>query len=107
MGLIYVWCNSSSPEWHSMMAMAEDGSVLAHHVCSAHGFAFHDMGIDEGGWKRDKYAEHYPDGFEVVWVESPKSHDGLMAAYALNQKRRETREAEVSRREGPDAGGRE
>jgi len=50
-------------------------------------FAAHDMGIDENGWKRDLYAAHYPNGFEVVWVEKPREHEGLMAAYALNQEK--------------------
>jgi len=82
---IFVWCNSCSHEWHSAAAMAEDGTSLAGHVCSSHGFIPHDMGIDEDGWKRDIYDRHYPDGYEVVWVEDAKTHDGLQAAYALNQ----------------------
>ena len=82
---IYVLCNSCAPQWHAAMAMAEDGTCLAAHVCSSHGFIPHDMGIDEDGWKRDLYAKHYPGGFEVEWVEKPREHAGLMAAYALNQ----------------------
>lgn len=70
---IYVFCNQKgcdgSGDWHSMIAIAEDGACLAGHVCSNHSWARHDMGIHENGWKRDKYAEHYPQGFNVVWVE--------------------------------------
>jgi hypothetical protein len=43
------------------------------------------MGIAPDGWKRDLYAAHYPDGFEVVWVENPATDPGLLAAYAKNQ----------------------
>lgn len=87
---IYVFCNSCSHEWHSMLALAQDGTALAGHVCSAHGFASHDMGIDEGGWKRDLYAKRYPGGFVVEWVESPRTHAGVARAYALNQQMRST-----------------
>lgn len=85
---IFVFCQSCSHEWHHFMAVAEDGTVLAEHICSQHGFASHDMGIDEDGWKRDLYAAHYPDGFVVEMVGSPKTHPGLQAAYALNQQMR-------------------
>ena len=89
---IYVLCNSCSEDWHEAMALAEDGTYLAGHVCSSHGFIPHDMGIDPNGWKRDIYAQHYPDGFEVEWVESPRQHAGLMEAYRKNQEKREAQE---------------
>ena len=91
---IYVFCNSGDCrrpgcDWHTMLAIAEDGHCLASHVCSHHAYAAHDMGIDENGWERDKYAAHYPDGFEVVWVENPETDPDLSAAYAKNQALRE------------------
>lgn len=86
---IYVFCNNCSHEWHVMLALAEDGTALANHICSAHGFANHDMGIDENGWKRDLYATHYPRGYVVEWVEKPREHAGVSAAYAKNQAKRE------------------
>lgn len=71
--IIYVFCNQQNcdgrGDWHNMIAIAEDGATLAGHVCSTHGWARHDMGIDEDGWKRDVYAEHYPNGFVVKWIE--------------------------------------
>jgi hypothetical protein len=86
---IYVFCNNCSPGWHSMVAVAEDGTHLAGHICSNHGYANHDMGISATGWKRDKYAAHYPDGFEVVGVEDPKpgQHAGLDEALRRNLER--------------------
>ena len=87
---IFVFCNGCLPGWHSFAAIAEDGAVLAGHVCSDHGWAHHDMGVNEDGWKRDLYAAHYPNGFEVEYVEvyskaDVAAHAGLTAALdALN-----------------------
>lgn len=89
---IFVFCNGCSPGWHNFVALAEDGAGLAGHVCSDHGYARHDMGIDEDRWKRDLYAAHYPDGFEVVYVEVRgkadfQAHPGLVAAGVKNSAR--------------------
>jgi hypothetical protein len=67
-----------------MVALAEDGTGLAGHICSSHDWAPHDMGIAPDGWKRDIYAAHYPQGFEMIWVDDPTpgKHAGLDAAYA-------------------------
>jgi hypothetical protein len=54
----------------SVIAVAEDGHVLARHVSSSEGWAQHDIGIGSE-WKHDKYREHYPDGYELVWGEPP------------------------------------
>lgn len=83
---IYVWCNSCSHEWHSIMAMGEDGRYLAGHVCSDHLFIPHDMGF-VGDWKHENYNEAYPEGWTLELVEDPKTHAGLDAAYNLNQER--------------------
>jgi hypothetical protein len=87
---IFVFCNGCSPQWHSFVALAEDGTGLTGHICSSHGWAAHDMGVDEDGWKRDIYAKHYPDGFEVEYVEitckaDVDKHPGLVAAFAKNK----------------------
>jgi hypothetical protein len=67
------------------MAIAQDGTVLASHVCSDHGYARHDMGFT-GSWKHDAYNEHYPDGWELEMVEDakPGEHTGLDEAFRLN-----------------------
>lgn len=90
---IYTFCNSCSPEWHGALALAEDGTCLAEHLCSNHGWIYHDLGVNEDGRNRDKYAEHYPDGFVVEFVENPKEHPGVQAAYKLNQEQPEEVEA--------------
>jgi hypothetical protein len=67
-----------------VMAIAEDGHCLAGHLSSSLGWAQHDIGITSD-WKHENYAEHYPDGYELVWLDSPRGHEGLMEAYRLNQ----------------------
>ena len=99
---IFVFCNSCAPQWHSMLALAEDGTALAGHLCSDHGFASHDMGIHENGWKRDLYEAHYPDGFEVVWVEDFHAHEGLQKAAALNTAKGEEAKAALPERSGDE-----
>ena len=85
---IFVFCNNAGyrnrGSWHYMVGIAEDGTCLAGHICSQHGYATHDMGIAENGLKRDLYAKHYPGGFEVVWVGDPDTHEGLKLALERN-----------------------
>jgi len=83
---IFCFCNGGGNEWYPALAMAEDGNVLASHVCSTPGWAVHDLGLTSD-WKHDKYDTYYPDGYELVWVEMAeiRTHPGLMAAYAKNQ----------------------
>jgi hypothetical protein len=84
---IYCWVNSGhGSEFQMVMAMAEDGHVLASHCSSSEYWAKHDIGLT-GTWKHDLYAKHYPDGYELVWVEDarPGRTPGLDEAYAKNQ----------------------
>lgn len=82
---IYVFCNikncDGSGNLHNMGAMSEDGVELAGHLCSSHEWAAHDMGINENGLKRDVYAQHYPGGFIVEWVEHTTTHAGVRLAF--------------------------
>lgn len=81
---IYVFCNSCSPQWHVAYALAEDGTGLASHVCSDHGWVIHDMGVSGSDWKHDLYNAHYPDGWaiEYVDVDDIPGHAGLQLAIA-------------------------
>jgi len=81
---IYCFINGGSPGFYSVIALAEDGHFLAGHLSSEKGWAVYDIGIDSNR-KHDKYQEHYPDGYELEWVDKPKKHDGLMAACQKNQ----------------------
>ena len=92
---IYLWCvalNSGSGQVSGSTpggdvlgyAMAEDGTGLASHLSSNSNFSQHDMGLTSD-WKHDRYNKHYPDGFELVWLDEPKEDAGWSAAYELNQ----------------------
>ena len=85
---IYVWCNSCAPQWHSGMAMAEDGTHLAGHISSGHGFLVADMGVAHTTAQHDKYDAHYPNGWEIVYLDDKEAVNncaGLDEAYRLNQ----------------------
>lgn len=96
MGKIYLYCValgtgsgrvSGSSVGGDVMgyALAEDGVCLASHLSSDKYFSMHDMGL-HSDWKHDKYREHYPDGFELEWVEESNldSHKGWKEAFRLN-----------------------
>jgi hypothetical protein len=86
---IFCFLNSRDPDGGgSVMAMAEDGKVLGGHLSSSEAFAMRDIGHLPGTFqdsRHDGFRKHYPDGFRTVWVDDPKAHPGLQAAYALNQ----------------------
>lgn len=82
---IFAWVNGGKgTDMQSVNAMAEDGHFLAGHMSSAEFWAKHDIGITSD-WKHDLYKAHYPDGYELEWVEDARNHAGLQAAYAKNQ----------------------
>ena len=64
-------------------ALAEDGKCLTSHLSSNEQFSKHDLGLTSD-WKHDKYQEHYPDGFELEWVDDPDTHEGWRKAFNLN-----------------------
>ena len=88
---IYCWINAGKgTDWVVSMAMAEDGTHLTSHVSSSDGFAKGDCGYLPTGMglsKRAIFDEHYPDGYELEWVDDPApgKHAGLDVPYALNQ----------------------
>lgn len=92
---IYCFVNGSSREWHPVLAMCEDGHVLANHASSTVGWARHDIGITSD-WKHENYKEHCPEGYELIWVdeEDVRGHEGIQSAYQLNQELRKAAEKE-------------
>lgn len=83
---VYAFCNTPpSPgcRWYDCIAIAEDGTHLASHICSHPSYGPHDLGVTSD-WKHESYRAHYPDGFSVVWVEYDDPE--LAAAMALNAK---------------------
>ena len=82
---IFVFMNSGrGTDWIEGMALCEDGRYIAGHVSSSEGFFKHDMGLTSD-WHHDDYKSACPDGYELVYVDDPRNHEGLMAAYKLNQ----------------------
>jgi len=81
---IYLFANRKMGSDVIGMAMAEDGHVLAGHFSSSEGFLKHDLGLTSD-WKHTNYKAHYPDGYELEWVDKPLKHEGLLAAYDRNQ----------------------
>ncbi|TXH52572.1 MAG: hypothetical protein E6Q97_15625 [Desulfurellales bacterium] len=65
---IYVFVNSGFRTNNlSVYAMAEDGEILAGHVCSHVGFIPGDMGLNSNN-KHEFYMGKYPDGFELKYL---------------------------------------
>ena len=66
-------------------ALAEDGKCLAQHLSSSVSFSKHDMGLTSD-WKH----EHYPDGYELEWIDEDKldAHEGFKAAFQKNQEKK-------------------
>lgn len=114
-GKIYVWCfrnelgsgavNGSTRGGDvSGYGMAGDGKVLASHWSSSESFAKHDLGISSD-WKHDKYKEHYPEGYELIWLGLEEELNifselpgldvlsGFQEAYRLNQEEKKVLDA--------------
>lgn len=77
---IFCFINGSSPNWHEVAALSEDGYFLTSHISSSEMWAKHDIGITSD-WKHDVYKKHYPDGYELVWIENPRESKELDSAY--------------------------
>jgi hypothetical protein len=82
---IYCFSNGGPAGWLHAVAIAEDGNVLAEHICSDEGFMRYDLGITSDR-KHDLYNAHFgDDGWVLVWVDDP-SDLRLLGAIELNQK---------------------
>lgn len=100
---IFAFINSGKgTDWCSGMAMDEHGVVVAQHVSSSDRWAMRDLGADgANAMHYSDYVERYGEGnFVVEWVDDPRNHAGLMAAYRKNQERR----AELEKAQGGDRG---
>lgn len=85
---IFVFINAPVAEnWYAAVALTQDGEFIAHHVSSTIEWSKHDMGITSD-WKHEKYDAHYPDGYELEWVDGDvREHAGVKAAYELHCKK--------------------
>lgn len=83
--MIYGWNNGGSAGLLSARLIAEDGTLLGGHACSAEGYMPYDLGILEGTHPdrhEDDFKKHYPDGYrmEFLGYEAAHLHEGLAAA---------------------------
>ena len=92
--LIYGFNNGGQPGWYSACLLAQDGTFLGGHVCSAEGYMLHDLGIIDGARpdRHEQFREHYPEGYRMDFVgfNEVEHHAGLTEAYRLNQMKKET-----------------
>jgi hypothetical protein len=87
--VIYGFNNGGRAGFYSAQLLAEDGTALGGHLCSAESYMPHDLGILEGCRpdRHEYFREHYPDGYRMEFVSSSdvEAHPGLNAAYQRNQ----------------------
>lgn len=87
--VIYGFNNGGSPGWMSAVLLAEDGTGLGGHCCSAEVYMPHDLGVLEGTRpdRHEEFRAHYPDGYRMEFVSGKdvRTHAGLNAAYEKNQ----------------------
>ena len=81
--VIYGFNNGGSQGWYSACLLAEDGECLGGHICSHEAYMPADLGILEGtrpDRHEENFQKHYPDGYELEWVDNPNSHEGIALA---------------------------
>jgi hypothetical protein len=87
--VIYGFNNGGSRNWLEAVLMAQDGTRLGGHICSAEGYMPADLGVLEGTRpdRHEAFRKHYPDGYRMVFIGYPDAmtHEGLAAAISLNQ----------------------
>lgn len=87
--VIYGFNNGGSPEWLQAVLIAQDGTCLGSHICSAESYMPHDLGCIEGSRpdRHETFQAHYPDGYRMEFIghEGAANHPGLDAAVKLNQ----------------------
>ena len=83
--VIYGFNNGGKSVWMHAQLLAEDGTPLGSHICSAECYMHHDLGILEGT-RPDRHEKdfkpHYPAGYRMEFVsrEEFDSHVGLKKA---------------------------
>lgn len=102
--VIYGFNNGGPAGLLHAVLIAEDGTCLGGHCCSAEGYMRHDLGILEGSRpdRHETFRKHYPDGYRMDFVPAADvmTHPGLEAAYQKNQE--QARAAAAVDPPGPD-----
>lgn len=71
-----------------VVAMAEEGTVLANHVSSSRQWAKHDIGVTSN-WKHEVYNQFYMNGWDIEWItrEEAPTHEGFQRALEQHHER--------------------
>ncbi len=80
---IFCFINGGCLGFLDVVALAEDGTCLAGHLSSSIGFAKHDIGITSK-WKHEIYEKHYPNGYELVWIDDARNSEEITNAVKLH-----------------------
>ena len=87
--VIYGFNNGGQEGWLQAVLIAEDGTPMGSHICSAEAYMPHDLGIVEGSRpdRHEGFQAHYPDGYrmEFIGYEAAAAHEGLKAAFEAHQ----------------------
>lgn len=87
--IIYGFNNGGSRDWWHAQLIAEDGTGLGGHLCSAEGYMPHDLGILEGTRpdRHETFRQHYPDGYRMAFVPyaDVDGHPALKLAFERNK----------------------
>ena len=82
---LYLFRNTTEPYGDAAgYALCECGEPVASHVSSSLDWARHDLGYENSTWKHERYAEHCPDGYELVWVACDSDLPGFVEALRRN-----------------------
>lgn len=82
---IFCFINSVDSFGYFPVALAEDGTGLAGHASSNLDWAKHDIGF-HSHWKHENYQKHYPQGYELVWLEEDDMESpGIVKALENNK----------------------
>jgi len=87
--VIYGFNNGGNHGRMQAVLLAQDGTGLGGHTCSSEAYMPADLGILEGTCedRHEEFRAHYPDGYRMEFVRGADvlAHEGLKAAYNLNQ----------------------
>lgn len=90
---IYGFNNGGGAAFLKALLIAEDGTWLGSHICSAECYMEQDLGIRKGCRpdRHETFKEHYPDGYRMEFVsyEAVEHHEKLMAAVKIAEQKHE------------------
>lgn len=70
---IYTFIGSTYPSGDVIVhALDENGIYAGNHLSSCEAWAQHDIGFTSPKAAERRYAENYPNGYEVVWLTEPE-----------------------------------